>query len=482
VHLVRRLFVVLAVGLAALVPSSRAAAGDFTLTDTRVTMSDGVHIAVGYFQPTGTPPPAGWPAVVLLHGLGQTRKTSDFGLSPNSLAARFLAPEGYAVLTYDARAHGESEGLFTLDGPRELADLRELLAWLTMNHPVDPKHIGAYGVSYGGGLVWQAAVEGLPFAAIVPAATWTDLQEAVAPQGHVRAGIVLGFSQDVPPARYGPQEAQLLNDAFADRNTAATRAYLASRSTRPRLGTIRIPTFILQGRRDFAFDANQALAAFRRVKGPKRLYLGDFGHPPAPNPPAEFEYLATEVRMWLDRFLKGIPNGIDKRPPVELGRDPWKQPTRSFKSLPATHALTFSFGGKRTLSAKGKVVRTTGRVSRLETFGSPLVKVSFSTATGYTHLVAVLSALTPTGKESVVSDGGADTRSSGRRAKTVTIKLQNEVTPIPAGSRLRVTLGATSTVQDIRNLVYLLPVAGDSVAQVGRVVLRLSTLRRPVSP
>lgn len=64
----------------------------------------------------------------------------------------------------------------------------------------------------------------------------------------------------------------------------------------------------------------------------------------------------------------------------------------------------------------------------------------------------------------------------------MTIKLQNEVTPIPAGSRLRVTLGATSTVQDIRNLVYLLPVAGDSVAHVGRVVLRLSTLRRPVSP
>jgi hypothetical protein len=293
---------------------------------------------------------------------------------------------------------------------------------------------------------------------------------------------VLGFSQDVPPDRYGPQEAQLLNDAFADRNTAATRAYLASRSTRLRLGTVRIPTFILQGRRDFAFDANQALAAYRRIKGPKRLYLGDFGHPPAPNPPAEFDYVATEVRMWFDRFLKGVPNGIDKRPPVELAPDPWKQPTRSFRSLPATRTLTFSFGGKRTLAAKGKVVRTTGRVSHLETFGSPLVKVSFATATGYRHLVAVLSALTPTGEEIVVSDGGADTQSSGRRAKSVTIKLQNEVTPVPAGSRLRVTLGATSTVQNIRNLVYLLPVADGSVAHVGRVVLRLSTLRRPVSP
>jgi predicted acyl esterase len=244
---------------------------------------------------------------------------------------------------------------------------------------------------------------------------------------------------------------------------------------------VRIPTFILQGRRDFAFDANQALAAFRLLKGPKRLYLGDFGHTPAENPLAEFDYAATEVRMWFDRFLKAIPNGIDKRPPVELAPDPWSQPTTSFKSLPKTRSLTFSFGGKRTLSAQGKVVRTTARISRLETFGSPVVNVSFATATGYKHLVAVLSALTPSGTEMVVSDGAADTQASGKRAKTVTIKLQNEITAIPAGSRLRVTLAARSTVQNIGNLIYLIPVPEGSVAHVGQIKLTLPTLRTPVS-
>src|SRR5207245_6451529 len=128
---------------------------------------DGVRIAVSYFEPKGTPPTAGWPAVVLLHGLGQTRNTSDFvNWSPNLIAQRFLAPEGYAVLTYDARAHGESGGLFTLDGPRELQDLRELLTWLTTRHPVDARHVGAYGASYGGGLVWRAAGAGLAFAVV----------------------------------------------------------------------------------------------------------------------------------------------------------------------------------------------------------------------------------------------------------------------------------------------------------------------------
>src|SRR5947207_9107906 len=213
-----------------LLPAGHAAAGDFTKADTKVEMSDGVEIAVSYFQPTGAPPAAGWPAVVLLHGLGQTRNTSDFvNWSPNSIAAQYLAPEGYAVLTYDARAHGESGGLFTLDGPRELADLRELLTWLTTKHPVDAQHVGAYGASYGGGLVWKAAVAGLPLAAIVPAATWTDLREALAPQGHVRAGIVLGFSQDIPRDRYGPEERQLLTGAISENNVPALRAYLATR-------------------------------------------------------------------------------------------------------------------------------------------------------------------------------------------------------------------------------------------------------------
>jgi predicted acyl esterase len=421
---------------------------------------------------------------MLLHGLGQTRNTSDFvNWSPNSMAAQYLAPEGYAVLTYDARAHGQSGGQFTLDGPRELADFRELLTWLTTRHPVDAQHVGAYGASYGGGLVWKAAVEGLPLAAIAPTATWTDLQEALAPQGLVRAGILLAFSQDIPQDRYGPEERQLLSDATAERNVPALRAYLASRSTRPQLGSVRIPTFILQGRRDFAFDAQQAIAAFQRVRGPKRLYIGDFGHTPAENPPEEFAYVALEVREWFDRFLKGVPNGIDKRPPIEVAPDPWRQNTAPFRTLPRTHVVRFSFPTRGVLTADGKVVRTSKRVAHLETFGRPLVGVQFAAGrSGYKHLVAVLSALTPAGKEIIVADGGADTSTATNRSSRVTIALQNEVTSIPRGSRLRVTLGARSTVQNIANLVYLIPVADGSRAAVQGLTLMLPVLRKPISP
>jgi len=472
--------VILALGAAMWAPGL-AHGADFTKTDLNIAMSDGVQLAATYFQPTGTPPPAGWPAVVLLHGLGQTRNSSDFvNWSPNSMAAQYLAPAGYAVLTFDARAHGQSGGLFTLDGPRELADLRELLTWLTTRHPIDAQHVGAYGASYGGGLVWKAAVEGLPLAAIVPVATWTDLREALAPQSLVRAGIVLSFSQDIPRERYSPDVLALLSDAIAERNVPAIRAYLASRSTRSQLGSLRVPTFILQGRRDFAFDANQAIAGYNRIRGPKRLYLGDLGHLPAPNPPAEFDFVSLEIRAWFDRFLKGVPNGIDKRPPIELAPDPWRPPT-SYRTLPKPRKLKLAFGGRSLLSFDGKVTRTTKRVRALETFGTPVVKVSLASSTGYKHLVAVLSAVTPSGSEIVVSDGGTDTQAVGSRPRTVTINLQNEITSIPAGSRLRLTLGARSTVQSIANLVYLIPVADGASARVGKVTLTLPVLPKRVS-
>ena len=151
----------------------------------------------------------------------------------------------------------------------------------------------------------------------------------------------------------------------------------------------------------------------------------------------------------------------------------------AFKGLPTPRVLTFTLSGRGTLTADGKVARTTAPVRHLETFGAPVVRVSFATATGYKHLVAVLSAVTPSGSEIVVSDGG--TQTPAKLARTVTIRLQNEVTSIPRGSRLRVTLGARSTVQSIGNLVYLLTVPDGSLAHIGRIRLTLPTLRKTVS-
>jgi predicted acyl esterase len=483
----RLVLLLFAVGLSLTAPatgSGARTAGDFTKLDTKVTMSDGVQIAVTYYVPAGAPPAGGWPAIMMFHGLGQTRNTFEYGAhtwSANSIAETYLAPRGYAVLTFDARAHGESGGLFSLDGPRELQDTRELFSWLKLHPEINGNRIGAVGVSYGGGMVWLATVAGVPFKAIAVGASWTDLNAALAPQNLVRSGIVFQFSRDIPQSKYAPGIADLLQQALAG-NASAIRAFVAARSTRTQLHTLKLPVLMLQGRRDFAFDADQAVSAFRLLRGPKRLYLGDIGHTPAPNPVAELPHYADETLAWFDHYLKGVQNGVGKRPQVELAADPWNGKTVTYNGIPPTRTLRFTLAGSGTLTALGKVARTTGRVGHVETFGAPTVQIRASSTTGYSHLVVVLSAIRPDGSEIVISDGGATTAQLGPKPRTITIRPQDEITSIPRGARLRITIGARSVVQNPANLVYLNLVDNNSVATIGRVTLSVHVLKKPVSP
>jgi pimeloyl-ACP methyl ester carboxylesterase len=466
--------------LALAVPAPAAA---FSKADLTIRMSDGVDIAATYYVPDGAPPAAGRPAVMMLHGLGESRTDGDnaLGVSLNDMAETHIVPQGYAVLTFDARGHGASGGLVGIDGPREIADVKELFAWLAARPGVDAAHIGAFGYSYGGGAIWRATAEGVPFAAIEVATAWTDLYQAFVPQSLARSGVVLGFYTSVA-ARAAPELEPILRDALAGRNLAAVKAFAEARSTRQLLGSIRVPTFLMQGRRDFAFDIDQALSAYRRLNVPKRLYLANFGHAPSTKPRAELDYLLPQARLWLDRFLKGVPNGIDTRPGIELAPDPWTGRVASYARVPQTRTLGATFSRlPATIRARGKVARTWPvRVRRLETFGAPTVQLRLSSPNGWPHVVVVLSALTPSRKEIVISSGGARVRLT-RRPRAVNLRLISQVTAIPARSRLRLTIAATSTAQSPGNLLYLTGVPDSARLTVGSARLTLPVLAKPVS-
>jgi predicted acyl esterase len=469
----RRFFVVVS-----LVGAWAIAAGPAHASSTEVSlqMDDGVSLAATLHLPEGTAPPGGWPAVMLFHGLAGTRAS----MAP--IAQGFLANQGYAVLAYDARGHGASGGLVTLDGPREMADLRAAFAWLTSRADVSDTQVGAMGFSLGGGAVLRAAVEGVPFKAIVPAITWTDLYDALAPQGWPKTGAIANFLQSVhtwEPTVYG-----IAQDAIRNQNVPAVKAFTAQRSSLAELKSLSTPTFFIQGRRDYAFDIAQAKAGYKAVKGPKRLYLGDLGHAPAANPAAETPHYLTEAREWFDRFLKGLPNGIDTRKPIEIASDPWNGKTTSFKTWLKTKVMTFPLkGAKRTIASTDSVVRTVKLPKKaLETFGSGTVSVSVSSTTGWPHLVAVVSALTPGGGETVISEGGIPTPGLTGQSTRVTIRLLDDATLIPSGSRLRLTLASASTAQNIANALYLdVGMPASARVTVARATLRLPVLQKPVS-
>jgi hypothetical protein len=316
----------------------------------------------------------------------------------------------------------------------------------------------------------------VPFKAIVPAVTWTDLAEALVPQGLAKSGLLLVLSQLVSPSRFDPTLLSVLPALVSGSGIAQAAALAAPRSVAPALPKLTVPTLLIQGRHDFLFDIDQALAAYRRLAGPKRLYIGDVGHAPAPNPAAERPYVAGLVQRWLDHYLRGIPNGVDAGPPVALAPDPWTGSVTSYPSLPPTRRLALALPGKTTIRQGGKVVRRVALNSTRETFGDTVVSFPASGTSGWDHVVAVLSY-----GRTVVSAGGVPTADLTARPRTIRIRLLDEAVRIPRGARLTLTLAATSTAQSRTNLLYAREVPAGSSLTVGKVTLSLSVLKKPVS-
>src|SRR5207248_1179923 len=150
-HCVVRLrLAVLAAALAAAALAGQAQGATFTARDLTIPGAGGTPLAATLYEPTGAPPAGGFPAVVMFHGLGGTRASVD------PLARSFFADQGYVVLAFDARGHGASGGLWDLDGPNANADARAVYDFLAARPEVAPTKIGAFGVSLGGGAVWNS--------------------------------------------------------------------------------------------------------------------------------------------------------------------------------------------------------------------------------------------------------------------------------------------------------------------------------------
>ena len=335
--------VVLAALAAALVLAGGEASGSpAAKQDLSIPMDDGTSIAATLYLPDGSAPSGGWPAIVFLHGLSGNRQQM------NALVEGYgLTGQSYAVLTFDARGHGESGGLVGIDGPREVADTRAVHDWLAARPDVSDTKIGAWGISYGGGAVFNSLVAGVPWAAVVTVETWTDLFTALAPQGLVKSGLVAGLASSIPDARRDPTLAALTLAAFAG-DTTSVRPWAAARSSISKLGSVTTPVFMAQGRRDFLFGIDQGTRAFQRLKGPKVLYVGLHGHAPSTFPAADTGFLMTKVRAWFDCYLRatgcdGAQASVYVAPETlrRPGRAPWDAATgvADLRLVPWRHDL-----------------------------------------------------------------------------------------------------------------------------------------------
>lgn len=465
-----------ALAAALVLVAGEAAGSQAARQDLSIPMDDGVSIAATLYTPDAAAPAGGWPAIVFLHGLSGNRQQM------NSLVEGYGFTGGsYAILTFDARGHGESGGLVGIDGPREVADIRAIRDWLAARADVSDTNIGAWGISYGGGGIFNSLVAGVPWRAVVTVETWTDLYSALMPQGLVKSGLVAGLASSIPAGKRDPSVEAVYGAAFAG-NAAVVKPWATERSSLAKLGSVTTPVFMAQGRRDFLFGIDQGARAFRLLKGPKTLYVGLHGHAPSTFPAADTGYLMNLVGRWFGCYLRGAgcgPGTVVAIASETVAAD--GQPrvvTRG--TLPPVKPTFVSFPGVTTFARSGKVSRTSAPLrDAIEIYGAPTVQTSIAASGGWSRLVAVLTARTRAGKEILVSAGGVPTKPG---AQQVTIELGSQATFVPRGSRLTLTLASASTAQSSANLLYLdLPMAQSARARVGTAVLKLPGLRTAVT-
>ena len=161
------IYVAWTIGLAAfaLITSARSARrplgkttpSDWGLIYEAVTFSgyDGARLAGWYI-----PAQPGAAAVILLHGYAGTRLS-------NAAYIKMLAGQGFAILSYDQRASGESAGESLTWGWLDARDLAGAVDYLLTRPEIDPQRIGVLGCSTGAEIAINGAALDQRIAAVI---------------------------------------------------------------------------------------------------------------------------------------------------------------------------------------------------------------------------------------------------------------------------------------------------------------------------
>ena len=242
----------------------------------RIDAHDGTELALTVWQPALAGDQEA-PLLLHSHGVGLSRMKRSVGLYANVLftgrTARKMWKEGYWLITWDQRGHGDSGDLIRLMDPeREVRDVSTIIDWAEANltrlaYRDDSPRIGMIGESYGGAVQYLATVKEPRIDAIVPIATWYDLDLALAP-GDVPKGGWLQVLYMITDWYNWRQLPDTLREGFAGvRQGAVPEAaqaflethqmqYFCDQGEQPSADAL-----MIQGLRDVLFHSGQALAA-----------------------------------------------------------------------------------------------------------------------------------------------------------------------------------------------------------------------------
>lgn len=376
VHGGRRQFRALAIACAAIAISATPARADTSLGDVTIPASDGVNLVGGVTLPGEGK--GRYPAVVDMEPYGRSSSTA-------------YVAQGYARVNTDVRGSGKSGGALCLLCDREQEDVYDVVEWIA-RQPWSDGRVALYGYSYSAITALLGAAKRPPhLKAVVVGHPPTDpYRDVVWHNGLYDHGFVGQWfaGQTVAQsigAGYQPQILDRAQQQFAveTRLISLDGPVYQERSVLAKMKRITVPVYVFSGWHDMYSRGDlwfvDGVAAKHRL-----LYMdpsthhgtsqaGEIG---APYDDGSGVSLSTappkdEDVKWLDRFVKGVPNGIERTPRVryfDLGDRSWHA-ARSWRSVTDrldTRYLSAAPSGSAALSPNDGTLATappTGRAA-----------------------------------------------------------------------------------------------------------------------
>ncbi|MGW7139329.1 CocE/NonD family hydrolase [Streptomyces xanthophaeus] len=289
--------------------------GSASVATTALTVRDGTRLVAEVYVPAAPGPhplivmPGAWwtmPQNVLLDDKKQ------------------LAEAGYVVVAYDPRGLRRSGGAIDMAGPLDVADVSDVITWALAHTPVDKGRIGLYSSSYGAAVSLNAAAHDARITAVAALCPWTDLYDSFVRNG-TYAGTLGAFQSAIGAlnGRMSPRTRQVFADLSSGKDMAGVRAWARERSPQTLVGAFnarRLPVFMAGEWSDPLVPAGQTGRLLDQLSGPKQLWMSPGGHGDSSSRESALLQPQTSVRVharrWLDRFLLGRSNGVDRLVPL----------------------------------------------------------------------------------------------------------------------------------------------------------------------
>lgn len=350
-------------------------------------MPDGVRLAYIAYRPAGE----GQYPVILDY---DAYESGGAGIAVGSWFHTAVRA-GYAVVGANVRGSGCSEGdTFSLFHPQQGPDGAALVEWLG-TRPWSDGNVGMYGVSYPGHTQFFVAAQRPSHLKALAAGglTASIYREALRPGGMFNVGFAAWWGEMAQPwiEEVGValrldagdthceavQAAQPRNITFQEvAEHEFHNQYWNERSPESYADQVEVPMMIIQGYQDQQ-TAMGGPRLYEQLKGPRKLILQNGGHGVGGNSLAR-----EQVLRWMDRWLKGVENGIDEEPDVtvlfETGvvdgelRPNWVE-TFADWPVPGTERRAFNLGSDGVLTPEALAEGQTGPLTYVYPMGTELV-------------------------------------------------------------------------------------------------------------